>query len=376
MNKLVAQIKSTKKLKFIYSHYATHGLTSMVYRFFGIRNRHLYKGYNPNNDPFVRVRHKFFFAGNSLPAWKHVHPDVFFSQNKKVYFISDVEFSPPILRKAIHLKSVLLLSPSQIKSSIFFVSYTFDSDALPELKKILENGGVLVPDIEPSKTPYRFVDKLCYNALANTWSKGERISHLNIAVHENICEALAITAGLNGDYLEIGVYKGGTLLTAINYLSQLSQVKNIPPRKVFGLDTFEGFSYEQAQQSNDKMWFGTHNLLGKSETISYIADTLANKVVDFKLDAVNICSDPIPQRIKLISVAYVDVDMYEATLASLKAVDPLLQKGGIIICEDPTSTPALYGAYLAMEQFLESTTGSRYTKIFKSGTYFLLKSLE
>jgi hypothetical protein len=305
-----------------------------------------------------------------------VHPDVFFAQDKKVYFISDKEFIPPILRKAIHLKSVLPLSPSQIKSSVFFVSYTFDSDALPELKKILENGGVLVPDIDSSKTPYRFVDKLCYNALANTWSKGERISHLNIAVHENICEALAITAGLNGDYLEIGVYKGGTLLTAINYLSQLSQVKNIPPRKVFGLDTFEGFNYEQAQQSNDKMWFGTHKLSEKSETISYVADTLANKVIDFKLYAVNICSDPIPQSIKFISVAYVDVDMYDATLASLKAVDPLLQKGGIIICEDPTSTPALYGAYLAMEQFLESSTGSRYTKIFKSGTYYLLKSLE
>jgi hypothetical protein len=324
----------------------------------------------------VRVQDKVIFAGNSRPSWKHVHPDVFFAQDKKVYFISDKEFIPPILRKAIHLKSVLPLSPSQIKSSVFFVSYTFDSDALPELKKILENGGILVPDIEHSKTPYRFVDKLCYNALANTWSKRERISHLNMAVHENICEALAITAGLNGDYLEIGVYKGGTLLTAINYLSQLSQVKNLPPRKVFGLDTFEGFNYEQAQQSSDKMWFGTHNLLGKSETISYVADTLANKVVDFKLDAVNICSDPIPQSIKSISVAYVDVDIYDATLASLKAVDPLLQKGGIIICEDPTSTPALYGAYLAMEQFLESSTGSRYTKIFKSGTYFLLKSLE
>ena len=368
--------KSIKKLKWVYLYYVTHGLTSSLYRLFGIRSRHLFKGIDPNHNPFVRVRDKVIFSGNSKPSWKHVHPDVFFAQDKKVYFISDKEFIPPMLRKAIHLKSVLLLSPSQIKSSVFFVSYTFDSDALPELKKILENGGVLVPDIEASKTPYRFIDKLCYNALANTWSKRERISHLNMAVHENICEALAITAGLNGDYLEIGVYKGGTLLTAINYLSQLSQVKNIPPRKVFGLDTFEGFNYELAQQSNDKMWFGTHNLLGKSETISYVADTLANKVVDFKLDAVNICSDPIPQSIKLISVAYVDVDMYDATLASLKAVDPLLQKKGIIICEDPTSTPALYGAYLAMEQFLESSAGSRYTKIFKSGTYFLLKSLE
>jgi hypothetical protein len=190
--------KYIKKLKWAYLYYTAHGLTSTLYRLFGIRNRHLFKGLDPNHNPFVRVQDKVIFAGNSMPSWKHVHPDVFFAQDKKVYFISDKEFIPPILRRAIHLKSVLLLSPSQIKSSVFFVSFTFDSDALPELKKILENGGVLVPDIEYSKTPYRFVDKLCYNALANTWSKKERIDHVNMAVHENICEALAITAGLNG----------------------------------------------------------------------------------------------------------------------------------------------------------------------------------
>jgi hypothetical protein len=43
------------------------------------------------------------------------------------------------------------------------------------------------------------------------------------------------------------------------------------------------------------------------------------------------------------------------------------------MCEDPPSTPALYGALLAMEEFLDSDKGKCYTKIFKGGQYFLVK---
>ena len=47
--------------------------------------------------------------------------------------------------------------------------------------------------------------------------------------------------------------------------------------------------------------------------------------------------------------------------------------GGIIICEDPPSTPALYGALLAMEKFLNTEEGKNYVKIFKGSQYFLLR---
>ena len=347
-----------------------------------MRNRHLRKGYNREDTPFTRTPNKNIFKINSRSLdWKHLHPKVFIAQNKKIYFISDLDFTPSFLRDATKLKSTLQLSSAEIKSSVFYVYFTFDSDALPELKRIVKNEGQFIPNLEWSKTFYRFVDKLCYAALVKTWSKKERISHLNILVHENICEAISITRGLSGDYLEIGVYKGGTLLTAINYLSELLQYNKHQeiqqtPRKVVGLDTFDGFNYEQARQSNDIIWNGLPSFLSKSETIKYVTNTLTNKEVDFKIHAMNICSDQIPPSVKSISVAYVDVDMYEAFRDSLNAVHPLLQKGGIIICEDPAATPALYGAYLAMEEFLESSVGSQYTKVFKSGSYFLIKSLE
>jgi hypothetical protein len=47
--------------------------------------------------------------------------------------------------------------------------------------------------------------------------------------------------------------------------------------------------------------------------------------------------------------------------------------GGIVIAEDPTATPALYGAYLAMSEFLETEIGKKFLPIFKYGQYFLLR---
>ncbi len=368
--------KYLSQLRRFISYIVTHGVISTLFRLFGQKNKYLYHGNIRGDLGFQRFPSKNVFntdySNGKHPGFQHVHPSVFLNLGKQIYFVSDIEFKPKLLSDAIHLKSVLSLTSDEISKSVFYLYFTSDSDALPQIRKILNNNGTLIPHLDASKTLYRFVDKQCFNALVNTWEKEDRISHLNYAVHENICEALRITVGLSGDYLEIGVYKGGTMLTAINYLSELSKL-GIPKRKVIGLDTFEGFNYEQAKLSGDKIWYGTHKLFGRLETMTYVKNTLENLLIDYEIYSVNICSDSIPN-VKSISVAYIDVDMYEATRDSLIAVHPLLQDGGIIICEDPASTPGLYGSYLAMEEFLESSNGSMYTKIFKGGTYFLLKN--
>jgi hypothetical protein len=122
------------------------------------------------------------------------------------------------------------------------------------------------------------------------------------------------------------------------------------------------------------IWEGGHKLLGKAATMNYVENLLADSGTYFELFCRNICDQEVPDKIDFISVANIDVDLYEATLGALHAVHPRLVIGGIIICEDPASTPALYGSYLAMEQFLASTEGSFYTKIFKGGSYFLIKN--
>jgi hypothetical protein len=236
---------------------------------------------------------------------------------------------------------------------------------------IVKNGGKFIGHLDSAKTSYRFIERSAFNALRKTWSRSRQA---NLAIHENICEALNITKHLKGDYLEIGVYLGGTMLTACNFVDELFRLYSIQKRVCYGIDTFEGFNYEQAAISGDVIWEGGHKLLGKAATMNYVENLLADSGTYFELFCRNICDQEVPDKIDFISVANIDVDLYEATLSALHAVHPRLVIGGIIICEDPASTPALYGSYLAMEQFLASTEGSFYTKIFKGGSYFLIKN--
>ena len=56
------------------------------------------------------------------------------------------------------------------------------------------------------------------------------------------------------------------------------------------------------------------------------------------------------------------------------ATSKKLSINGIIMCEDPVSTPHLYGALYAMEKFLTSEEGrNKYLKLFKKNHYFLIK---
>jgi hypothetical protein len=296
---------------------------------------------------------------------------------KSVYVITDQRITSSIIKHAKIIKSTDYLSSEQIANSVFYIYFLCDSDALPEIRRIKNSGGVYMPHWDVSKTSYRFVNRLALNAMVKTYGQAKRISHFNLLVHENICEAIYLTRHLQGDYIEIGVYKGGSALTALNFMDELALAEpGSGARKVWLLDTFDGFNYESAQSSSDAIWAGTHGLFGVEGTIDFIRETLSATSTPVEILESNIVSDVLPVSIKKISVANIDVDMYEPTIRSLQKIAPLMELGGIIICEDPASTPGLYGALLAMEEFLESPQGVHYLKIFKGGQYFLLKLTE
>lgn len=305
---------------------------------------------------------------------KSLGPETF--PNKKRYIVSDQPVSADqVERLGPVIPDLGSLSPSEISESVFYVAFQCDSDALPVLRKIKQHGGTFVPHMNFTKTDYRFVNRLAHNAMAKTWGKADSVSHLHTGIHENICEALDLTAQLEGDYVEIGVFRGGSALTALNYLDELAaQNQALPHKKAWLLDTYEGFNYEEAGRSSDTLWSGTHGLYGKNETMGYIRDTVLKDVSsEFELVASNVCADSLPAGIAKIAVANIDVDMYEATLAALHRVAPLVVQGGIIIAEDPTSTPGLYGALLALDEFTASPAGAPFYKIFKGSQYFLIK---
>lgn len=329
-------------------------------------------------DLFKRFSEQDLFSNLSMyepysDSTKDLSPSAFPGRN--VYIVTD-QLIPAETSNAINatvLPSINALTNEQIKTSLFYLYFACDSDILPILHRIKECGGAYVPHLNFSKTEYRFVNRKAHNALRATWSQEQRVSHLLMSIHENICEALEATSMLDGDYVEIGVFRGGSALTALNYLEELKRSGQSSQRKAWLLDTYEGFNYDKAHSSSDALWANTHKLYGRDATIAHIRETFTHVTVPYELVVNNICDDALPPDIRTISVANIDVDMYEPTLAAYKKVAPLVQLGGIIIAEDPTSTPGLYGALMAMEEFLATTEGKRFCKLFKGGQYFLLK---
>jgi hypothetical protein len=298
---------------------------------------------------------------------------------KNIYILSDCCVSKKYFPKtAIFIKSLDRISDEEVTKSIFYVYFMCDSDALPYIKRITDLGGIYIPHLDSSKTHYRFINRLAYESLKKTWRKSNRLSYLSDITHENICEALEITKDIEGDYVEIGVYLGASAYTALNYIDELERINtNLPKKTAWLLDTFDGFNYVQASQSSDVIWNNTHHLFGVEKTIEYVKKTLSDVDTIFHLKACNICDiETFPIEIKKIAVANIDVDMYEPTLQALNVVSELMAPGGIIIAEDPASTPALYGALLAMEVFLKSERGSNFLKVFKHGQYFLINNLK
>ena len=210
-------------------------------------------------------------------------------------------------------------------------------------------------------------------ALTDTLRCNSEISHFNEIIHGNICQALEQTKHLEGDYVEIGVYLGGSALTSLNYMKH-SNIK----RKAYLLDTFDGFDYEEATNSCETHWNKNnfhHKLFGIEKTMTRIQGLLSRECPEqeFELVKSNICVDELPETIDKIAVANIDVDIYDATRDALIKVASKIVKGGIIIAEDPTSTPALIGAFYAMEKFLQTDLGKKFMRLHLGGQYFLIK---
>lgn len=265
------------------------------------------------------------------------------------------------------IENIDSIDTALIKDSIFIVYFHTDDDYVYTLKKIQDNNGKYMSLPHYLKTRYVWADKYAMLAIDDTFSFGTKISHLNLEVHETICQAIKMTNNLPGAYIEIGVFMGGSALTALNYM-KYSGAK----REAYFFDTFDGMTYQEAHASPDMIWDNTHILWGVDETMQYVGDILKTTSQEFKLVKSNICTDELPAEIDKIAVCNMDVDLYEATVAGLMKVAPKIVKGGIIICEDPTSTPALGGALVAMEEFLATPEGSKFTKVLLNGAQYLL----
>ena len=289
------------------------------------------------------------------------------------YLITNTDLE---LDNFVKISSVYDIDVEMINKSLFFLHFDSDDEYINELDRIIENNGKFLIQTNYCKYNYVHSNKKCNLALTDTMKCIDEISHYDVMIHQNICQALEQTKHLEGSYVEIGVYKGGSALTALNYMKH-SSIK----RPTYLFDTFDGFDYDEANDSSETHWEKNndhHKLFGINETMNYIHTLLSRECPEqnFNLIKSNICSDELPSEIDKIAVANIDVDIYDATRDAISKVSEKMVKGGIIICEDPPSTPGLIGAYYAMEKFLTTPSGQKFMKLHLSGQYFLIKMLD
>jgi hypothetical protein len=330
-----------------------------------------------HNESQLKVFQRFDTKSLFLNSWdrEKATPEYWRALGYQIYLVTDLVLPKNTLDKFTGvLPSVLNLTKDDIAQSVFFCVFETDDSAVVNIRKIISEGGYFVPHLDPTNTPFRFSNRGVLDVLKKTWGQKDDVSHLDINIHENLCEALELTKNIEGDVLEIGVYKGGSALTLLNYLDHLATTDSKQfLKKVYLLDTYIGFDYAQAKTSPDQIWDGTHWINNAKEQMRAIGQTLQGISTPFIMKECNICVDQIPSEIHKLSLVNIDVDMYEPTRDALNKVAPLVQPGGVILVEDATSTPALYGALVAMQDFLENGVGQEFLCLHKVGQYMLIR---
>tara|TARA_R110000868_G_scaffold52950_2_gene166641 strand:- start:870 stop:1658 length:789 start_codon:yes stop_codon:yes gene_type:complete len=151
------------------------------------------------------------------------------------------------------------------------------------------------------------------------------------------------TYNIEGDIVECGVWKGGSMMAALKSLKKLKSFK----RHVYLYDTFEGMSKPtdldksirgesatDAYSKKDEVWdriecFSTlDEVKSNISKINYPENNIhyiKGKVED------TIPNDTIPKKIAILRL---DTDWYESTLHEMEYLFPKLVKGGIIIIDD------------------------------------------
>lgn len=265
------------------------------------------------------------------------------------------------------LQSLADLSDTQIGEGAFYIHFSLHEKALPFLKRIVACGGLFAPPPMFRKVPFIEVSEHAAHSINNAALLLGHEPFGGVELQSQICQAIELTRYLEGDFLEIGVFSGSSALTALSHMDRLG-IK----RRSWLLDTFAGFTYEASAESADAIWSGTH-LMDVEQTMERIRGMVSQTGQQAEVVAMDICTGSLPASIDRIAIANIDVDMYDAVKAALEKVAPLVVKRGIVIVEDPTALPGLYGAYLALNEFLESFVGRQFIAVRTTTQYFLIR---
>ena len=199
---------------------------------------------------------------------------------KNKFLLTDTDFSFHKKFNIKKIRSIKNLKNKNIRGYLFYVIFNNDSKAAQQIDLINKGGAKFYPLIYDWKklkfeftdsTRYLYINENCAKAIYKSFkiiNKNNIFGNFDssrLGTYENLCEAIDLTRNLKGNIIEVGVSTGTSGLTILSYLS-LAKIK----KKTYFMDTFSGFDYEQAKQSSDILWYGTHKILGKKKWKSHL----------------------------------------------------------------------------------------------------------
>jgi len=167
--------------------------------------------------------------------------------------------------------------------------------------------------------------------------------------------------GVKGSVIECGVFRGGGLMSWANF-SAILEPNNLG-RRIYGFDTFEGFESIGPEDSS------RHRETKQGELRSDSFDEIQKLIATFDknrflghVDKVHLvkgdATDTIPKFVAdhphlVVSLLFLDFDLYEPTKVAIDSFLPRMPKGAIIAF-DELDNPAWPGETLAMIESIGS----------------------
>lgn len=170
-----------------------------------------------------------------------------------------------------------------------------------------------------------------------------------------IYEAFKQTVDIPGDIFEFGCWKGSNLLFLAKLLT-LFQPNSI--KQVYGFDSFEGLQTFAPEDGDTDAEFrdryrGDRDVLEKFIRLHEM-ESWVHLVVGNALETIEQFDQE--NQHSMISIAYIDFDLYEPCKLALEFSDRRLSTGGLIIL-DEALTDTWKGEGQALREFLESRPG-------------------
>ena len=192
------------------------------------------------------------------------------------------------------------------------------------------------------------------------------------------CLGFADFNRVTGDYLEFGVWKGGSLIAAYHLAKKHERLRSM---RFYGFDSFEGLPAKKGVDAEFEQF-------AEGEYESSLEEVKMNlKRYGVELDEITFVKgwyDSVLNEetrknlaIKKAAIIYIDCDLYESAVPVLTFITPYIQDGTIIIFDDWfcfRGNPN-HGEQLAFRDWLSKypeITASEYQRFNWKGNSFIL----